>query len=344
SVSDTSSVEAQGLADAAIEAIGRWRVSCSKNMLTSRDVTSLKTALDKVKEWSKLVVVVGKKNRAKVEHKFVDDDDLTSIVESKDALEIIDTFLRRMDSEKQQIDCTRKEINAYREERRKQIDECVAELDALEAEKKAVLIQFQNGEIDQNTANRKIKEVKARMDDPLYRKGVLEEQSEEESPYYDMEVELEVRESIYNELLAITTKLERYKSDLVFLVDAVYGVDFYALVDMLEGAMTNNSDDALKSIHRITMAFEERIKSATARRDMMRRDKQIRQGMTGRRTSTRQEIIERQRSMRGQVDNDEELDPELAALIQSQKQGVQTTENAEQPIKRKTVPLSGDDL
>lgn len=345
-VSDTSSVEAQACADAAIEAMNKWRLACAKNMLTQPAVQNLKTALDKVKEWSKLVVVVGKKNRAKEDHRFVDDDDLTSIVESKGALEIIDTFLRRMDSEKQEIDGTRKEIDEYREGQRKKLDECNAEIDALEAEKQAVLNQFENGEIDQITASRKVKEIKAKMDEPLYRKGVLEEQREEDSPYYDLQIELEIRENIYQELLAITTKLNMYKKDLVFLVDAIRGVDFYALVDMLDGSLNDNSDEALKSIHRVAMAFEARIDAITKRKEDITADRQRRQSMTGQRISTREEIIERQRAKREQADG--ELDADILAIMQKRQQGQQqqqqTGDQTEQPVKRKTVALSGEDL
>ena len=344
-VSDVSSVEAQECADAAIASMNKWRVACAKNMLTQPAVQNLRAALDKVNEWSKLVVVVGKKNRAKEEHKFVDDDDLTSIIESKGALEIVDTFLRRMDNEKQEIDSSRKEIEAYREDRRKKLADCNAELDALEAEKQAVLSQFENGEIDQNAASRKVKEIKARMDDPLYRKGVLEEQHEKDSPYYDLEIELEIRETIYQELLAITTKLNMYKKDLVFLVDAIHGVDFYALVDMLDGSLNDNSEDALKSIHRVAMAFETRIDNIMGRKKLLVEDKLSRQSMTGQRIGTREEIIERQRAKR--ENTDDELDEDILAIVQKRKQGQQQSQadgDSEQPVKRKTVALSGEDL
>ena len=342
-VSDTSSTEAQEKADSALNSLNEWREACSRNMLTSKSMQSLRSALDRVKEWRTLVSVVGKKNKAKEQHKFHDDDDLSSIVESKGVLEEVNTFMRRMESEKTEIAEAKEKIQSFSGETRKKIDEYTAEIENIEQQLEEVKKQFQNGDLDLPTANRKMKELKAKMDEPLYQRGLLKDKLQRDNPYVDLEVELENREAIFNAILPIFNKLDLHKNDLVFLVDAVSGVDLYALVDMLEGSLNDSDQNAFESIHYISMAFEEKVKRAEQRRKKIEADSQRIRQKTGQRTSTREEILERERAERNRLADDSEIDPELLALMgqtgQQQQQGQQ-----EQPVKRKIVPLSGDEL
>ncbi|MCH5155891.1 MAG: hypothetical protein J1F69_04720 [Clostridiales bacterium] len=334
-IGDTSSRAAQSKADEAVASIKAWREDCSRNNLQSGSISKLTAALDTVKAWTELNVGVTKKDRVKEQHTFKDNDSLSAVVEGKASLEMLDTFLARMATEKADIASIRSQIDERDKTRQAKIDECEKGLDDIKRQKAEIVASFQNGELDLATADRKIKGLKPKEDDLLYTVSTLREQN---GPDY-LKASLEQREAIYNELESVISVLSQFKNDLVLLADIVYDVDFNVLIDMLGGRLSeSNQSVAIESIHSIIAGIHDSINNLSVSKDRLKMDGLVRARRASLPETDRQAIIDRERNSREQVSS--ELSPELAAVLgaQNKQPDAQQTE-----LKAKRGTLVSDD-
>ncbi|MDE6029425.1 MAG: hypothetical protein K2F90_03795 [Clostridiales bacterium] len=337
-IGDTSSRTAQGRSDEAIAAVKVWREDCSRNNLQSGSIAKLKKALEIVEAWAALNVGVTRKERVKEQHAFRNNDALASVVEGRASLEMLDTFLNRMATEKADISAIRAQIDERDKARQDKIDECEKGLDDIKKQKADIVAAFQNGEFDLATADRKIKSLKPKEDDLLYTVSTLRESN---GPDY-LKASLEQREAIYNELESVIGVLGQFKNDLVLLSDIIYGVDFNALIDMMGGRLSDkNQSIAIESIHSIIAGINDSINNLSVSGDRLKMDGLVRGRRAAIPETDRQAIIERERNSREQVSS--ELSPELAALLQAQGKPQQAEEQKpEVKVKRSTL-FSDDD-
>ena len=336
-IGDTSSRAAQGKSDEAVAAIKAWREDCSRNNLQSGSLAKLNEALAAVRAWIELNVGVTKKERVKEQHAFKNNDALSSIVEGKASLEKLGAFLARMEAESADLSALRAEIKKTEDDKQAKLDGYESELDSLKQQKTDILNAFQNGELDLATADRKIKGLKAKEDEILY---AIAKAREDEGPDY-LKISLEQREVIYAELERVVGMLNQFKSDLPFLSDIVYFVDFNVLIDMLGGGLNEKRQAAaIESIHTIIAGIDDRVKAQMATVSKIGMDRTIRGQRMSIHETDRQAIIERERSSREQVAS--ELSPELAALLQAKEQPKTEEEKPEVKVKRSTI-FSDDD-
>lgn len=336
-IGDTSSRAAQAKADEAIAAIKVWREDCSRSNLQSGSLSKLNEALAAVKAWIELNAGVTKKERVKEQHVFKNNDALAAVVEGKASLEKLGAFLARMEAESADLSALRAQIDERDGAKQAKIDECERELENLKQQKADILNAFQNGELDLATADRKIKGLKSKEDDLLY---AIATAREETGPDY-LKISLEQREVIFGELERVVGTLNQFRSDLPFLSDIVYFVDFNVLIDMLGGGLTEaRQSAAIESIHNIIAGIDDRVKAQMATVGRIGMDRAIRGQRTSIRETDRQAIIERERNSREQASS--ELSPELAALLQAQEQPKKEEEKPEVKVKRSTI-FSDDD-
>lgn len=338
-IGDTSSRTAQEKADAAIESIKEWRAACARNILTSSSVSALRTAKDEIAEWSKVTVGVTRKERVKEQHEFKDNDSLASIVHGKASLELLDTFLSRMSTEQADIANLRSQIDEREKTKQSKIEEYEKRLDGFKAERQQVVNAFQNGEFDLQTADRKLKKLKAEEDDTLYELSCL--QDNDEGPDY-LKITVEQRETIYNELYGVIATLETYKSDLVLLSDLVYDVDFNVLIDMLGGHLSErNQGAAIENIHMIVAGINDRIENMRVTIGRLSKDHAVRTDKLGIPETDRQSRIARAREKYAAESS--ELSPELAAILQGNKQPQDGEKEQPKVGERRSVAFSDDD-
>ena len=112
--------------------------------------------------------------------------------------------MRRMESEKADIELEKARIEERENAAREKRDKLNAELESLEAEKAKVIDDVRNG-ADLKTGNRKIKDIKQKMDDVYLKIGGLDDGG---MPDF-VALELADRQEIYNELEKITGKIGR---------------------------------------------------------------------------------------------------------------------------------------
>ncbi|MDE7405514.1 MAG: hypothetical protein K2M89_01395 [Clostridiales bacterium] len=336
-IGDTSSRTAQARSDEAIAAIKVWREDCSRNNLQSGSIAKLKKALEAVEAWAALNVGVTRKERVKEQHAFRNNDALAAVVEGRASLEMLDTFLSRMATEKADIAAIRAQIDERDNARQAKIDECEKGLDDIKKQKADIVAAFQNGEFDLATADRKIKSLKPKEDELLYTVATLRENN---GPDY-LKASLEQREAIYNELESVIGVLGQFKNDLVLLSDIIYGVDFNALIDMMGGRLSDkNQSIAIESIHSIIAGINDSITNLSVSGDRLKMDGLVRSRRAAVPETDRQAIIERERNSREQVSS--ELSPELAAILQAQAPQKQEEQKPEVKVKRSTL-FSDDD-
>lgn len=337
-ICDTSSRTAQSMADRAVADIKDWREDCARSNLQSGSIAKLNSALSTVREWSKLTVEVTRKERVKDRHEFVENDALAAIVEGRASLEMLDTFLCRMQTEKADIAEIRAQIEERNSAKQARIDECENGLDGIKQQKADIVAAFQNGEYDLATADRKIKNLKPKEDDLLYTLSTLKDDN---GPDY-LKASLEQREGIYTELESVIGTLSQFKNDLVLLSDIVYDVDFNVLIDMLGGRLSDsNQAVAIESIHTIVAGIKDSINSLSVSRGNLKLDGIVRGRRAALPETDRQAMIERERNSRQQISS--ELSPELAAVLQAQQQPqTEQQERTEAKVKRSTL-FSDDD-
>ena len=336
-IGDTSSRTAQARSDEAIAAIKVWREDCSRNNLQSGSIAKLKKALEAVEAWAALNVGVTRKERVKEQHAFRNNDALAAVVEGRASLEMLDTFLSRMATEKADIAAIRAQIDERDNARQAKIDECEKGLADIKKQKADIVAAFQNGEFDLATADRKIKSFKPKEDELLYTVATLRENN---GPDY-LKASLEQREAIYNELESVIGVLGQFKNDLVLLSDIIYGVDFNALIDMMGGRLSDkNQSIAIESIHSIIAGINDSITNLSVSGDRLKMDGLVRSRRAAVPETDRQAIIERERNSREQVSS--ELSPELAAILQAQAPQKQEEQKPEVKVKRSTL-FSDDD-
>lgn len=336
-VFDTSSKSAQEKADAAIEKIRVWRDDCVRLICTSASIEKLSDAKQIIGEWVKLSDGVTRRERAKEQHGFSENDELANIVRSKSALEMLDTFIKRMDCEKADISKEKSAIDERKKAKQSERDECKAQLDELENQKAQVLIDAQNG-VDIKICNRKIKEIKEKIDDVYYELGKLDTPDQPDF----IESEVEMREEVYTALSDVSNVLLGCRNDLGFLAEMVDGVDFTALIDMLGGRTSEKSkNDALSSIHIIYANMSEKLENRRRAVQKLKDDRQIRSEILKTPMSSRRDIVDRVRSAREKYD--EEMDSELLAALQNKPE--KTEQVGERTVEDivKNIALTDDD-
>lgn len=332
---DTSSRSAQQKADAVIECLQSWRDDCVRLVCTGASVEKLNSAKELVTEWSKLSEEVTRRERAKEQHEWNDDDELGNISSSKHALEMLDTFVKRMESEKADIAAAKAKIAERDRAKAEHRDELSAALDELEKQKAAIITDAQNG-ADVKLCNRKIKEIKAKMDDVYFEIGKLDEKG---MPDF-IRSEVESREAIHAALERVTEILSGSQNDLGFLAETVRDVDFNALIDMLGGRTSKQSmKDALESINYICAGISEKLDNRKKTVQVLGDNANIIREVLDIPAVSRNDVIDRVRA--SQRKYDDELDEELLAALGGAKTGETGEKTADKA--KKNIALSDDD-
>lgn len=340
-VGDISSKTAQEKADAAIAAIKIWRDACSRSIVTSTHVNSLRKAKDEIVSWTKLTEGVTKKERAKDEHKFKANDNLAVIVEGKSALEMLDTFRERMSVEKEELEQLREEIENGANARQAQIDAYDAEYNELTKQIQGIVAAFQNGEYDLPTSTRLINGIKAKQEDVLYKKEVLLEEQENEMPNY-LAIDVEQRETIYKQLDKVTRGLEGSRRNLVLLADLVYDIDFNVLIDMLGGNVTpDKMSEAMSNINGIVSGLSYKAQNGGTLVQRFGLNMKSISQMVDLPETNQDAIRERARARAQQQQN--EIPPELLAVMGGAAQPQQKTAEERPKLGEKRSTLFSDD-
>ncbi len=338
SVLDTSSRSAQEKAESVIKLMQLWREDCVRLVCTGSSVNYLNDAKLEIEAWGKLSEEVSRRERAKENITFDDSDELSNLIKSKAAIESLDTFMRRMESEKADIELEKARIEERENAAREKRDKLNAELESLEAEKAKVIDDVRNG-ADLKAGNRKIKDIKQKMDDVYLKIGGLDDGG---MPDF-VALELADRQEIYNELEKITGILVSNRIDLGFLAETVEYIDFNALIDLLGGRTTESSKtNSISSIHGIYASLNEKLENRRKTLQQMRDNGKVLKRVLNIETPDRQSLIDKARAARTRYDD--ELDPELLAALESggsEKQNERIEEL--DPELRKIIPLGDDD-
>ncbi len=310
---DTTSKSAQQNADEMIKLLKAWRNDVVRLVVTSASIANLGKAAGIAEEWAKLSVGVTRRDRAKEKHAWSESDELSVISESRNALEMLDTFMQRMDSEKADIAAAKARLAERDREKIVRRDELNGRLTELETLKNKILDEIANG-ADVKLCNRRIKEIKATMDEIYFELGKLDEKG---MPDF-LSAEIENRESIHAALSRITDILGGSKNDLAFLAETVRDVDFNALIDMLGGRISKSGlADALKSINYVCAGISEKLDTMERAREVLKTETKIIGEVLGVRTQDRDKVIEKMRAERNAFD--EELDDEVLAALKNRK-------------------------
>lgn len=242
---DVTSKAAQAKADAAVGNIRVWREACAAKLITPAQIDKLAAAKKSVEEWSKFTSGVGKRERAKEEHKFKAADELAVIVEGRGALEMLNTFREAMDLAKIEIDELRESIDNNENSNRKQIDKCDEKIAALKKQKADALVAFENGEIDETTAKRTINKSKKEILDVELEKQEAIDMCGSDDFVEHAKMELRQREAVYNRLNTVIRGVEINRGNVAVLADLVFDINFNSLITMLtSGSMMSDKQQA----------------------------------------------------------------------------------------------------
>ena len=321
---DVGSAKAKANAEKIIELIKGWRKDCNDKILSSGSLMLLDEAIAVARSWNEISVAPNKKEKAKGVPEIVNDD-LTSIARGRTVLEKLDVFNGLIQSKLKENDAKMAEINRDKDK----VADLRSELAGLEKKKQDVAKQLKNDN-DIAKANRAMAEIRqqaSRLETEI--KGI------------DGNKRLQIREQgvAANRRIIINVKniidmLNDNQGSLAFLAKAVDKIDFNALVGFMSGRISdlNAANDSIINI---------KTRVETLRKNILTNSEVLEDNL-----NVMDEVIYDGLDLEEEKVNlgEEELDPELAKLMESFKdeQSEETPEENKTTIRR-AVPLGDDD-
>ncbi|MGN0812141.1 MAG: hypothetical protein ACI4MQ_01340 [Candidatus Coproplasma sp.] len=253
-----------------------WRKDVSQYNCFSDNIQRLQTALSQVKEWSKLTSPVGRLGKAKAEKDYYvyspKYDDVCGIIkaapfaERTEGLRTAVTEYRESTAYLYNAERMKSELEGLESTLNSERDRLKARLTELSNEYEAIKVEYQNGDLDATTADRRCtacEDEYARYEDELkeieldYTDRIADLRSE----IHDADTNARIREDLAREYERIINMLEGYRNtDPAKFVLLCSHIDFGAMHDTLSGRATATSRNELfTNIQAIISVVEQEI-------------------------------------------------------------------------------------
>ncbi|MGN1373295.1 MAG: hypothetical protein ACI4VK_04535 [Candidatus Coproplasma sp.] len=255
-----------------------WRADVGLYQCFTENVESLRGALAKVKEWSKLTKAVSFWNKAKAGEDFYDTynpqvDDIYGIIkgssyaERTDALRTSVAEYREHTRKLNDVEGMRADLAALKNEHAAETDRINASITAINNEMKEVIVAGMNGELDQATVDRRCTAYEDQIAD--YQSELAEVNEDFNSRIIELNEEIQfagsdtrIRDDLAREFDKVIKRLENYRTtDPAKFTLFCSRIDFTTMLKMLSGRASQESVSELyTSIQAITSVVEEEIR------------------------------------------------------------------------------------